>query len=306
MSGRVLVTGAGGFAGRQTLAPLLAAGLEVHAVSSKRATADEGVPADVHWHHVDLLDRDATGSLVQRVRPSRLLHLAWCVEPVLCLTASVNLDWVGASLALLRAFTEAGGERAVMAGSCAEYSWAPWTHCIEERTATAPATLYGAAKHGLHVVAAAWAAQVEVELAWARIFHLYGPHEHVDRLVGAVARALIRGEQVATSDGRQVFDYLYVEDLGVALVALLDSEVTGAVNVASGTAVAVADVIGAVAEAAGHPELVRLGALPTRPGEPHRLTADVRRLREDVGWEPSTGLREGAQRTVEWWRRAAA
>jgi nucleoside-diphosphate-sugar epimerase len=297
---RVLVTGASGFVGRHTLEPLLAAGLDVHAVSCRRPPED--APAKVTWHRADLLACGSARTLIQRVRPSHLLHLAWYVRPGACWTANVNLDWVQASLRLLRAFGEAGGQRVTMAGTWAEYTWQSQTHCIEEVTPTCPSTLYGSAKHGLHIVADAWAKQAGLMLAWGRVFCLYGPHEHPDRLAAAVARALLRGEAVACSDGHQIRDFLYASDLGAALVALLLSEVAGPVNMASGEPVAVADVISAIAEEAGNPELVRLGARPMVLREPERLTADVRRLREDVGWSPTIGLREGAARTVRWWR----
>jgi nucleoside-diphosphate-sugar epimerase len=98
-----------------------------------------------------------------------------------------------------------------------------------------------------------------------------------------------------------VRDFLYAPELAEAFVALLCSEVTGPVNMASGEPRPVSDLIFALAEAAGRPELVRLGALPTRPGEPRRLTADVSRLRDEVGWSPSMTLEEAARETSIWW-----
>jgi nucleoside-diphosphate-sugar epimerase len=297
---RVLVTGASGFIGRHTLAPLCAAGLEVHAVTSRRPPAGAS-SRRCHWHRADLLDADA-GALLREVQPTYLLHCAWYAEPGAYWTAPRNLDWVQASLRLLRAFTDSGGRRAVFAGTCAEYAWQEDTHCLEGRTPTYPATLYGAAKHGLHVVARAWAQQVDVTLAWGRIFFVYGPHEHPNRLVSGVVRALLRGEAARCTHGRQVRDFLYAPDLGAAFAALLLSDVTGSVNMASGEPVRVADVVGAIAAATGHPELLRMGALPTQPHEPQRLTADVQRLHDEVGFAPSCSLREGIERTVAWWR----
>jgi nucleoside-diphosphate-sugar epimerase len=304
---RVLLTGAGGFIGRHTLAPLLAAGMEVHALTSTRPPA--GAPPAVRWDRADLLVPEAAADLVREIRPSDLLHLAWYTRPGLYWTASENLDWVQASLRLLRAFGEAGGRRAVLAGTCAEYAWGRRTHCVENRpanpgTPTVPATLYGAAKHGLHVVAEAWARQTGVPLAWGRIFNVYGPYEHPDRLVGGLARALLRGERAACSHGTQLRDYLYAPELGAAFAALLASEVEGALNMASGEPVPVAAAIAAIAAATGRPDLVRYGARPTGEREPESLTANVGRLREEVGWTPSVDLREGVSRTVEWWRHA--
>jgi nucleoside-diphosphate-sugar epimerase len=309
---RVLVTGASGFIGRQTLAPLLAGGLEVHALTSRELPAQSPhrrqPPADelgdCRWHRVDLLKEGVAAELLGEVQPTYLLHLAWYAEPGAYWTSPRNLDWLRASLELLRAFTDNGGRRVVCAGTCAEYDWQADTHCIEGHTPTAPATLYGAAKHGLHVLARAWAAQVGITLAWGRIFFVYGEHEHPDRLVSGVTRALVRGEEARCTLGQQVRDFLYAPDLGAAFAALLLSEVTGSVNMASGAPLRVADVLDAIAQEVGHPELLRMGALPTRLHEPQRLTADVRRLREEVGFTPSFSLREGIQRTVEWWRRA--
>src|SRR5205085_8625551 len=124
-------------------------------------------------------------------------------------TAPENVRWVEASLALLRAFAEAGGRRAVLAGTCAEYDWGAGDEVLNERnTPLRPDTLYGAAKHGLHVVGAAQAAQVGFELAWGRVFFLYGPGEAPGRLVPAVARALLAGEPAKTTAGTQVRDFL--------------------------------------------------------------------------------------------------
>jgi nucleoside-diphosphate-sugar epimerase len=285
---RVLITGASGFIGRQTLEPLRQRGFEVVTVGRGQG--------------VDLLAPGAAAAAVADARPTHLLHLAWYAEHGRFWTAPENLAWVGASLDLLRAFAEAGGERAVMAGTCAEYEWGRDERCREGRTPLRPATLYGAAKHGLHEVVRAYAGEVGVSLAWGRVFFCFGPHEPPGRLVPSVARALLAGREAPVTHGTQMRDFLAVEELGDAFAALLDSAVTGPVNVASGHAISLRTLVEQVAQATGRPELVRFGAVEQRPGEPSELVADVARLTREVGWQPRESLGAGVERAVAWWR----
>ena len=291
---RVLVTGASGFIGRRTLAPLLAAGHEVHAVA--RTTV--GGPEGVRWHAADLLASPA--QVVEQVAPDVLLHLAWFAEHGRFWTAPENVRWVEASLALLRAFAGTGGRRAVVAGTCAEYDWTAGDAVLSEATTPlAPVTLYGASKRGLHEVARAHAAQAGYALAWGRVFFLYGPDEAPGRLFASVARALLAGERARTTAGTQVRDFLHADDVGAAFAALASSGVEGAVNVASGEGVALRDVVAQIAAAAGRPDLLDVGALAQRPGEPERLVADTARLRDEVGFRPARGLSEGIAAAVD-------
>jgi nucleoside-diphosphate-sugar epimerase len=134
------------------------------------------------------------------------------------------------------------------------------------------------------------------------VFLLYGAGEHERRLVAQVARALLSGEEAPTSDGAQLRDFMHADDVAAGFAALLDSEVEGPVNVASGQAVSIADVLALIAGATGRPELLRLGALARRDGEPELLVADVRRLRDEVGFTPSVALEQGIAETVDAWR----
>ena len=294
---RVLVTGASGFLGRHAVAALAAGGHDVDAVA--RRPAGDPDPAGVTWHAADLLGDPR--ELVGAVRPERLLHLAWYVEPADYLRSPENLAWVGASLRLLRAFAEAGGRRAVLVGTCAEYDWSTGG-VLAEDAPIAPATVYGGAKDGLHRAAAAYAREAGVELAWARLFFLYGPGEPEGRLVPAVARALLEGRPAETTAGTAVRDYAYVGDVAGALAAVLDAGLTGPVNVGTGTGVPLRDVIEGVAEACGRPDLLRLGARPERPGDPRELVAGVARLTGEAGFTPAVDLQAGLARTVDWWR----
>ena len=86
-------------------------------------------------------------------------------------------------------------------------------------------------------------------------------------------------------------------DAGAAFAAMLDSEVSGAVNVGTGTATAIADVATRLGHLLGRPELVKLDARAARPGEPQCLVADVGRLRDEVGFVAKIALDEGLRAT---------
>jgi nucleoside-diphosphate-sugar epimerase len=314
---RVLITGAAGFLGRNCL-PLLAdwaAADAVHAVVRPGSpsvrhgcvsregrdpnTADTAVAHAVRVHQADLLDPAAVTALAAEVRATHLLHLAWVATPGDYWTSPLNRVWAGASLHLLRAFVEHGGRRAVLAGSCAEYDWAAgW--CREGHTPLRPGSLYGECKKCLHQAAEEFALRSGLSLAWARLFFLYGSHEHPSRLAPSVIRALLQGRPAACSVGGQRRDYLHAADAAGALVALLQGGVCGAVNVGSGIAVPVGDLVRRLAELCGRPDAVRVTACAADAAP--LVAADVNRLRNEVGWKPRLGLEEGLAQTVAWWR----
>jgi nucleoside-diphosphate-sugar epimerase len=204
-----------------------------------------------------------------------------------------------ASLNLISAFKSAGGTRFVGAGSCAEYDWAHgWLS--EAVTPCAPQTPFGRFKNSVFEASMAYAETAALSTAWARIFFLYGPGETPTRLVPHVINSLLSGRFAATSEGWQYRDFLHVDDVAAALVALLGSDVSGAVNIGSGIPVMVRDVVSSIGKLLALPELLQYGAVPMQPGEPPLLVADTRRLREEVGWAPQYGLEDGLAATIIW------
>lgn len=291
----VLITGATGLLGRHAVAALEKRGYRVHGLARKDAE-----------HAVDLFDTEAVRACLETLRPSHLLHLAWITEPGRYWTAPENLEWQSESLDLVRAFHAAGGRRAVIAGSCAEYDWETLPDKpIDEGFACRPASLYGSSKNALRIAIAALARKRVLSYAWGRIFYLYGGPEPVERLVPSVARALLSGEEAKCGSGTGRRDFIEVRDAGAAFAALVDSDVAGPVNIASGESHTIAEVAQTIAEIVGRPELLRLGALDDRPGEPATLTADIRKLRQDVGFTPAVALREGLAEAVRFWRSSA-
>jgi nucleoside-diphosphate-sugar epimerase len=294
----VLLTGASGFIGRHCLAPLISAGYEVHAVYFRNAPIET---PEVYWHHGDLLDPGEAERLMRHVHPTHWLHLAWNVTPGDYWGSEQNLRWLQVSVELLRQFSQNGGRRVVMAGTCAEYDWRE-AICKENTTPLSPSTLYGACKHSLNVASSAFARQKGISLAWGRIFFLFGPHERTNRLAPSVIRALLAGQVANCSHGQQLRDFLFVADVAEAFAALLDSDVCGPVNIASGQAVAVKDIVLVIAHKLDRANLVRLGTVPVSEDEPPSVVADVTRLSEEVGWFPPHTLSEGLDRAIAWWK----
>jgi nucleoside-diphosphate-sugar epimerase len=289
VTGTVLVTGATGLIGRPTVAALAARGFSVLAASrSGRAVA--GAQAV----RMDCLDRASVRVAVARHRPTHLLHLAWADGPARWSSAD-NLAWVGASLDLLADFAAAGGARAVLVGSCAEYDWTRADRPLAEDAAIAPATLYGAAKAATGLAARAGAGALGLSLAWARPFFLYGPGEPEGRLAGDLVRGLREGREVPCTDGLQRRDFLYAGDVADALAALLASPVEGVVNIGSGRAVPVRYLIASIAAAMAREAQVRLGAKPRPANDPPLIEADVTRLTVEVGFRPAHDLKTGVR-----------
>jgi nucleoside-diphosphate-sugar epimerase len=293
---RVLLTGATGFIGSHCLEPLLRRGYEVHAVSRSPREADG---AEVSWHQADLLQPGSARTLIDRVRPTHLLHLAWYVVPGKLIAAPENFEWVTASLELVRRFAEAGGTRVAVCGSGYEYDWA-YGYCTEELTPCVPDTVYGACKHALHELVRAYAQGSALSAVWPRVFFLYGPGEHPQRLVSSVIRALLCDQPAPCSHGRQIRDYLHVQDVAEGLVTVLDSDARGAINVCSGQATTLRDIVLTIGRLTERETLVRLGAVAARANDAPLVVGSSARATA-LGWTPRYDLESGLRQTIGWW-----
>jgi nucleoside-diphosphate-sugar epimerase len=296
---KVVLTGAGGFVGRACIQALLDAGFEVHQFGRSWT---EGAGKNAGTHVVDLFDYERVTALIAAIRPSHLLHLAWVTEPGKYWSSPENLLWVSASLHLILEFARRGGRRVVIAGSCAEYDWRSGGVFNECQSPITPATLYGTSKDALRRIVGHYCSQSGISFAWARLFFMYGPGEHPSKLVASMIRAGLAAQSVPCSAGLQQRDFMYVSDVGCALAALLLAEVQGPVNIGTGRAVAVREVVRVVEELLGRPGIAQIGALPTAPDEPPLVVADPRRLEGEVGYRPRVDLRAGLEQSIAFWK----
>jgi len=255
------------------------------------------VPGAARSIACDLLDTRAVPEALKTADAEVLVHSAWEADTRARWHSLSNLDWMTATIALARTFSNLGGKRFVFVGSCAEYDWSQPLLC-EDSTPLRPATLYGSAKAGTGIALSGAADALGISFAWARVFFCYGPGEPAGRLVHDLVDGIAAGRRVPCTNGLQERDFLHAADIGTALALLATGNVEGPVNIASGEGTAVKDLIAEVAAAAGDPSLVDLGALARPANDPARLIGDASRLRA-LGFRPRFDLREGIRDTVK-------
>lgn len=300
MRRRVVITGATGFLGRHALKPVVDLGFEPHLLVRDMAAGQASLAlagSSEHVHAVDLLDASAVDDVVRTVRPWGALHFAWHGDPVTRWTSTENTRWKDATLDLARSLSASGAKRLVVCGSCAEYDWSRET-LSESETPLAPSTPYGAAKAAAFLALSEAQEKLNLSIAWGRVFFCYGPGEPAGRLISDLMAKLAQDQPAEFTDGLQTRDYMHAGDIGDAFGRLLASDINGAVNVASGQGVEVRHLIDTAARLMGKRGLVRLGAVPRRPGDPERLVGQRGRLYSELGFQPRFDVESGLADTL--------
>lgn len=271
---RILLTGGAGFVGQALLRRLKEDGHDV-------VTIGRSVPSgqDVARHIASDILAASRSDLVGVMRESgatHLIHAAWYTNHADYLVADINRDWLEASTRLAEAFTEAGGQRIVGLGTCAEYAQ-EGGRCREYETKLAPWTLYGECKLELSRRFESFA-----NATWARLFFIYGPGDRSGRLVPHLIERARAGETVSVRFGGLVRDYIHIDDLASQITAITVADVVGPINTGSGAAVSLSTIAEAAAQAAGRPDLAEPNDL-TDDRQPPLIEADMARYRRDVG-----------------------
>jgi len=231
------------------------------------------------------------------------MHLAWCTKPGQYWTSPDNERWLTSSLILVRSFFELGGVRFVGAGSCAEYEWNNVV-CREGATPLLPQSVYGSSKCKLFEALEQLNRQ-GASCAWGRVFWTYGPGEDRGRLVPFVINNLLKKEIARCSSGSQIRDYMHVADVAAAFKTLIHSDVKGAVNIGSGHAISVRDLVNFIANELDARDLVQFAAQTATVDGADIVSADVGKLNA-LGFKPRIDLSSGIDGTIKWWQTIGA
>ncbi len=274
----ILVTGASGFIGRRLVEHLRNSDCNVFGWT--RA-------------HGDLRDAVAVQSVLDDLRPTRIFHFA---SPPPGATAE---DWSRVADEQLMlgnlAYAMPTDATLVYTGSMAEYGR---SGVLREQEKCTPDTAYGCAKFAGTSLAVSLRAVSGIDIRAARLFGVYGPGESRTRLLPTLIEKLRAGDIVPLSDGRQIRDFIHIDDVCTALIALSAvsrDNASAIVNIGTGQGVQVADVCLTVADILGaDPALLQFGALPRRAVDQDCLIADIELMRAFVAPPPQRWLERTA------------
>lgn len=300
-----LVLGGSGFIGASVARALDRAGAIVTvAVRNRRAAIGTGGPVAIV--HADLTEPGAVAEVLARARPQIAFNLVGygidSSEREAAAMTAINAALVETLCTALTAIEPAGwtGAALVHAGSALEYG--PVDGPVREETPPSPTTDYGRTKLRATQSIQRCASTGRLRAVVGRLFTVYGPGEHGNRLLPALLRTARTGQRLALTDGRQPRDFTYVDDAAEGLLRLGASAAAPGtiVNIATSRLTTVREFAETAAAVLGFDRaLLEFGALPTRAEEMWHGPVDVARLRDLVSWVPATTVAEGIRRTLE-------
>jgi UDP-glucose 4-epimerase len=306
---RVLVTGACGFIGSHLTRRLVAEGAEVHALTSEVSSVFPRRLLDLRGritlHEGNLMDRSAMDAVARAVRPQVVFHLAaythvgksWHRVDE-CIQANIQ-----GTVNLLQALAEVGYERFVNTGTSEIYGDIPVP--FREDAVVNPISPYSVSKYAAERFCRLFHRSYGWPIVMLRPFNAYGPAQSPDRVIPEIIVRALRKEELRMTQARQTREFNYVEDLvdGFVRAALAPGIEGEIINIGGGEEISMRDVATLILELMGNPITPRFGALPERPTEIMRMYCDSTKARTLLGWAPRHTLREGLEKTIEWYRR---
>lgn len=303
------MTGCGGFIGSTLVDALLengdaVVGIDAFADSYPRAHKEAAISGARTFARFSLHEADLTDPAVP------LAELASGVEGIFHCAAQpgVRASW-GSSfqiyaannvMATQRLFEVATqlGVRVVFASSSSIYGNAE-AYPTAEDVVPQPVSPYGVTKLACEHLAAAYAANFDLDVVSLRYFTVYGPRQRPDMAFSRVVAALLDGKAFAVfGDGRQSRDFTFIDDVVAATLLAMRRAPGGAIyNVGGGSEATLSDVIDTLIELSGRELDVQFQ--DAAAGDVRRTLADTRRIRDQIGWVPEVPLRSGLKAQLD-------
>jgi UDP-glucose 4-epimerase len=300
---KFLITGGAGFLGVALANALARQGSVVRVVDDVSVGDPSRLDPAVHFTRGDVNDVPKLWSLLQGVDCVYHLAARVSVSESVLYPRDYNATNVGGTVALIQAVRDAGVRRLVFASSGAVYGEQP-EHPVREDAIPSPSSPYAvsklAAEHYVNTIGALWG----IDTVILRIFNAYGPGQmlrasHPPVVPAVLRQALGGGSIIVHGDGKQMRDFVYVDDVVNALISAATASNVNrlTINIGSGVPTSINDLVATVGRVLGK-ELTPL-RVTAESGGVSRLCADLYRASERLGYTPRVSLEEGLRKTIE-------
>jgi dTDP-glucose 4,6-dehydratase len=305
---RVVVTGGAGFLGSHLSTALLERGDQVVAVDNLSTGRVENIEHLFGHDGFRFVRHDVSEYLWVPGPIDAVLHFASPASPQDYLELPIQTLKVG-SLGTHNGLGLAKGKGArFLLASTSEVYGDPQVHPQPEDywghvNPVGPRGVYDEAKRFAEALAMAYARSHGMAVRIVRIFNTYGPRlrAHDGRVVSNFIDQALQGEPLTIDgDGTQTRSFCFVDDEVRGILALLDSDLEGPCNVGNPDEFTVRELADVVIEITGSDSEIVHEDLPV--DDPAKRRPDITRARTELGWEPKVDLREGIERTVDWFR----
>lgn len=303
---RVVVTGGAGFIGSHLCERLVSRGDEVVCVDSLSSGRRENVAALLGSPRFAFVLGDATVALPVVGGVDAIAHLASPASPRDYLRRPLETLAAGSrgTENALRLAHEHGAR--FLLASTSEVYGEPAVHPQRETywgnvNPIGPRSVYDEAKRYAEALTSAFRRELGVDTGIVRIFNTYGPRMRADdgRVVSTfLVQALGNVPLTIYGDGTQTRSFCYVDDLVEGLIAMLDCDESGPVNLGNPVEQTVEELAGLVGAVTGRRRAAQVRPLPQ--DDPTRRHPDIRLARERLGWAPVVDIDEGLRRTAAW------
>jgi dTDP-glucose 4,6-dehydratase len=312
MNGRpVLVTGAGGFIGGHLVEMLVGEGASVTALVRYNSRNERGtldwIPPDVAAEvQVVLGELRDIESVSRAVKGSEIvLHLgAQIAIPYSYVNPRdfFEVNVLG-TLNVAQACLAAGVERIVHTSTSEVYGSAQQVP-ITETHPLEPQSPYAASKLSADKVMDSWHRSFDLPTVVLRPFNTYGPRQSARAIIPTIISQALAGDTLRLGSLHPRRDLTFVRDTAAGMIAaaIAPDAVGETIQLGTGHAVSVAEIVELVGELVGkelHPILDEARVRPVK-SEVELLLSQPARARELLGWEPQVALRDGLEQTIEW------